>query len=73
MTAEDAGAQPLIANRTVVGAWETFQLIDNADGSVSLKADANGDYVAVANSGTSLVANQTAIGTNDKFDLVTDN
>jgi lysophospholipase L1-like esterase len=72
VTADDGGAKPLIANRTVVGAWETLQVIDNSDGSVSLKADANGDYVCSANSGTSLIANQTAIGTADKFDLVTD-
>jgi hypothetical protein len=27
VTAESAGAQPLIANRTAVGAWEEFDLI----------------------------------------------
>ena len=41
VTAESAGAQPLIANRVVVDAWETFDFIDNADGSVSLRAHAN--------------------------------
>ena len=41
VTAENAGAAPLIANRTAVGAWEKFQVLTNADGSVSLKANAN--------------------------------
>jgi hypothetical protein len=27
VTAENAGAQPLIANRTAIGTWEKFDLI----------------------------------------------
>jgi hypothetical protein len=27
VTADNAGASPLIANRTVIGAWEEFDLI----------------------------------------------
>jgi hypothetical protein len=27
VTAENAGAQPLIANRTAIGGWEQFDLI----------------------------------------------
>src|SRR5258706_2242715 len=38
VTAEAAGAQSLIANRSAVGGWETFQLITNSNGSISLKA-----------------------------------
>jgi len=34
VTAENAGASALIANRTEIGPWETFQLIHNPDGSV---------------------------------------
>jgi hypothetical protein len=69
--AENAGAQPLIANRAAIGPWETFQLIHNADGTVSLRAQANNDYVCAENAGTQpLIANRTAIGTWEKFDLV---
>ena len=69
--AENAGAAPLVANRTAIGAWENFARIDNADGSVSFRAQANGRYVAAENAGAApLIANRTAIGTWEKFDLV---
>jgi hypothetical protein len=29
VTAESAGAQPLIANRTAIGPWEEFDLIND--------------------------------------------
>ncbi|GAA4250385.1 RICIN domain-containing protein [Dactylosporangium darangshiense] len=71
VTAESAGAQPLIANRAVVDGWETFDLIDNADGSVSLRAHANNRYVDAPNGGaSSLIADSTAIGAAQSFDLV---
>ncbi|MCW2882635.1 MAG: carbohydrate binding family 6, partial [Sphaerisporangium sp.] len=71
VTAENAGAQPLIANRTAVGGWETFQLIKNPDGTVSLKAQANGKYVCADGGGAQpLIANRTAIGPWESFDLI---
>jgi hypothetical protein len=70
VTAENAGASALIANRTSVGQWETFGLIHNADGSVSLKAAANSKYVTAENAGAAaLIANRTAIGPWEEFDL----
>jgi hypothetical protein len=61
----------LIANRTAVGSWETFQLVHNPDGSVSLKALANGKYVCADNAGANpLIANRTAIGPWEEFDLI---
>ena len=73
MTADNAGASPLIANRTAVGTWETFDLISNADGSVSFRAHANGDIVTADNAGAlPLIANRTAIGPWEEFDLVRD-
>ncbi|MFD1052623.1 hypothetical protein ACFQ1S_47025, partial [Kibdelosporangium lantanae] len=63
--------QPLIANRTAIGAWETFQLVRNGDGSVSLRAQANNNYVCAENAGAQpLIANRTAIGAWEQFDLV---
>jgi len=70
--AENWGTQPLIANRTAIGLWETFQLLHNPDGSVSLKALVNNKYVCAENAGASwLIANRTAIGSWEQFDLIT--
>jgi hypothetical protein len=69
--ADNAGASPLVANRDTVGQWETFALIHNADGSVSLKSAANGKYVCADNAGASpLIANRDAIGAWESFDEV---
>jgi hypothetical protein len=71
VTADNAGASPLIANRTSVGNGETFDLINNSDGSVSLRAHANGDIVTADNAGASpLIANRTSIGPWEEFDLI---
>jgi hypothetical protein len=60
----------LIANRGAVGSWETFQLVHNPDGSISLKAGVNGKYVTAENAGgAALIANRTAIGPWEEFDL----
>jgi beta-glucosidase-like glycosyl hydrolase len=71
VTADNAGASPLIANRTAIGPWEQFDLINNSDGSVSFRAHANGDIVTADNAGASpLIANRTAIGPWEEFDLI---
>ncbi|HEY4022415.1 MAG TPA: hypothetical protein VGM75_27245, partial [Pseudonocardiaceae bacterium] len=73
VTADNAGANPLIANRTAIGQWEQFDLINNPDGSVSLRAHANGDIVTADNAGANpLIANRTAIGPWEEFDLIRD-
>jgi hypothetical protein len=73
VTADDAGASPLIANRTAIGTWEEFDLIHNSNGSVSFRALANNDIVTADDAGASpLIANRTAIGTWEEFDLITD-
>jgi type 1 glutamine amidotransferase len=70
--AENAGANPLIANRAAAGAWETFTRINNPDGTVSLRATVNNKYVVAENGGAgALIANRDAIGAWEKFDLVT--
>ncbi|GAA2576299.1 hypothetical protein GCM10010399_02430 [Dactylosporangium fulvum] len=74
VAAESAGAQPLIANRAVVDSWETFDFIDNANGSVSLRAHANNRYVNAPNGGASpLIANSTTVGPAQEFDLIYNN
>jgi hypothetical protein len=71
VTAENAGANALIANRAAIGNWEQFDLINNADGSVSLRAHANNNIVSADNAGASpLIANRAPIGPWEEFDLI---
>ncbi|MFC4998243.1 ricin-type beta-trefoil lectin domain protein [Dactylosporangium cerinum] len=71
VAAEAAGAQPLIANRVVADGWEQFDVIDNANGSVSLRARANSRYVSAPSGGaSSLIADSTSIGPAQQFDLI---
>lgn len=45
--AENGGSDPLVANRpSCLGAWETFLLLKNIDGSFSLKSLTNDKYVS---------------------------
>jgi beta-glucanase (GH16 family) len=68
VAAENAGASPLVANRTTVGAWEQFRVVDNGDGTISLQAVVNGLYVtADPGNGGRLVASRSAIGPAEKF------
>jgi hypothetical protein len=60
---------PLIANRVVIGPWETFQIINNPDdGTISLISCANGRYVTAEHAGASpLIANRQNIGVWERF------
>ena len=70
VTAEAAGAQPLIANRTSLGDWETFDLVDTGDGFVALFSHADRRFVTAENGGAKpLIANRTT-GDWEKFTLV---
>jgi hypothetical protein len=71
VTAASAGTQPLIANQPVADPWEQFDFVDNTDGTISLRAHANNNYVTAG--ATSLMANSTTIGTAQKFDLIFNN
>lgn len=71
VTAENAGASPLIANRTAIGSWEQFDEIDQGGGAIALRAHANSQYVCADNGGASpLIANRTAIGLWETFTLI---
>jgi hypothetical protein len=68
VTAENAGAGALVANRTAVGAWERFRLIVNADTTLSLLAAVNSRFVTAEGAGAQpLIANRTAIGAWERF------
>ena len=71
VTADNAGASPLIANRTAVGTWEQFDMLDAGSGNVTLRAHANNEYVTADNAGASpLIANRAAAGQWETFQLV---
>ena len=66
--ADNYGNDPLIANRTSAGDWESFQIINNSDGTISLLSKVNGKYVcADLNQGAKLVARSSVIDAWEKF------
>lgn len=68
VSADNAGSSPLIANRTGVGTWETFDLVDLGNGDVALRARANDRFVCADNAGASpLIANRTSAGSWETF------
>ncbi|MFB7493585.1 xylosidase [Streptomyces sp. NPDC056161] len=72
VTADNGGAAPLIADRTAVGEWEKFDVLDAGGGNIALRAHANGKYVTAENAGAApLIANRTAIGSYETFQLIT--
>jgi hypothetical protein len=71
VSADNAGADPLIANRAAAGTWETFDVLDAGNGNIALRAHANNQIVCADNSGVaSLIANRTAIGSWETFQLI---
>jgi len=69
--ADNAGedeVRPIVANRDTVSDWEMFEVITNPDGTISLKAKANGKYLsALVNDGGILKASANAINEWEKF------
>ncbi|OKI54674.1 hypothetical protein A6A27_31670 [Micromonospora sp. CB01531] len=71
VSAENAGASPLIANRTAIGTWEKFDQIDLGNGNIALRAHANGRIVCAEKGGASpLIANRTAVGGWETFKIM---
>jgi lysophospholipase L1-like esterase len=71
VTADDAGASPLIANRTAIGPWEQFDELDQGSGNIALRAHANELIVTADNAGAApLIANRTSVGAWETFLLV---
>jgi hypothetical protein len=61
----------LIADSASIGPNETFDLLTNPDGTVSLRAHSDGDIVTAEDAGAApLIANRTAIGPWETFDLI---
>ena len=71
VTAEAAGAQPLIANRTAIGPWEQFDLVPVGTTQVALRAHADNRFVCADRAGAlPLIANRTAVGPWETFTIV---
>jgi hypothetical protein len=71
VTADNAGSSPLIANRTAIGSWEEFDLLDAGNGDIGLRAHANNMIVTAENAGAApLIANRTAVGPWETFQLI---
>ncbi|TQM00429.1 beta-glucosidase [Actinoallomurus bryophytorum] len=67
VTADDAGASPLIANRGAIGAWEQFDQVDQG-GAIALRSHANNQYVTAGSA--PLIADATSAGAAQTFDVV---
>jgi endoglucanase len=66
--ADNAGLNPLIANRTAVGDWEKYKVINNPDGTVSFLSIADNKYVtADLNQGGKLIASAKGVLGWEKF------
>jgi lysophospholipase L1-like esterase len=71
VTAEDAGGESLIANRTAIGQWEQFDEINEGGGLIALRAHANGLIVTAEDAGAQpLIANRTVVGGWETFQLI---
>jgi unsaturated rhamnogalacturonyl hydrolase len=72
VTAENAGASPLIARAATAQAWETFDLTVSSGGNVTLRAHADSLFVTAANAGASpLIATAATAQAWETFLLVT--
>ncbi|QHW32750.1 DUF5010 domain-containing protein [Paenibacillus rhizovicinus] len=70
VSADNAGNDPLIANRTSAGVWEQYVIRDAGGGLYALQANANDKYVSRQTTSNYLVANATTIGANEKFQII---
>jgi GH25 family lysozyme M1 (1,4-beta-N-acetylmuramidase) len=71
VTADSAGAKPLIANRWSIGTWEQFDVIPLDTGNVALRSHGNGHFVTAENGGAlPLIANRMAIGGWEQFQKI---
>lgn len=69
---DTTGTNPLAATKSAVGgAWESYKIINNADGTISFQSMANNLYVcADSNQSNKLVPRSTSISTWEKFKKV---
>lgn len=72
LCAESAGAASTIANRSAVGAWETFTMVSLGGGNVALRAAANNLYLCAEDGGNNwMYTNRYSPGPWETFQLIT--
>lgn len=72
VSADNYGNNPLVANRATAQGWETFQIINNPDGSVSFLSMANYKYItADLNNSGRLIASAKGVLGWEKFWKIT--
>jgi hypothetical protein len=69
VTSESTGTGSLIANRTNVGAWERFLIVNNSDGSASFTSEASWLEVTTT-SGRQLRPTNPARAPDERFDVL---
>ncbi|MCE9579543.1 MAG: coagulation factor 5/8 type domain-containing protein [Deltaproteobacteria bacterium] len=69
VSSDKNAAGALVADRLGVGDWEQFEILDNADGTLSLRARSNGMFIAPG-ADDRLVAQSATIGTAEEFTRV---
>ncbi|HXI72977.1 MAG TPA: glycosyl hydrolase family 18 protein [Verrucomicrobiae bacterium] len=67
VSAANAGAGALIANRTNAGPSEQFKVVDMGQHNVALLSQVNGKYVTAANATSALIASKSSVGTQETF------
>jgi chitinase len=67
VSAANAGASALIANRTNAGPSEQFTVVDMGQHNVALLSRVNGKYVTAANATSALIASKSSVGTQETF------
>ncbi|WP_255452846.1 M12 family metallopeptidase, partial [Aquimarina sp. RZ0] len=63
------GNKPMNCNRSRIGAWEKFTVIDAGGGKIALKGN-NGKYVSSEGGNKPINCNRNRIGSLEKFELV---
>ncbi|WP_312815285.1 stalk domain-containing protein [Sedimentibacter sp.] len=69
LCAEDGGGNILTADRTEVGPWEKFEIVNISKGYVAVKSD-EGYYLSASDDEESLHVEATEVGKRQKFKLV---
>ncbi|MFD2561045.1 hypothetical protein ACFSR1_00085 [Aquimarina rubra] len=63
------GKKPIIANRTRIGSWEKFIVVDAGNGKIALKGN-NGKYISSENGKKPMHCNVNHLGTWQKFKVI---
>lgn len=70
VSADNAGAFPLVANRTSASFWELFDVVDGGNGHLAIRARVNNKYVTADIAGQSpLIASADIVGLTEQFDV----